>query len=66
MWENSLYVSPAKYRQQLGAAAKNKYVNRIQQKVQAELNRPQEAYKLKPMEDIFKGKSLEKAYELTK
>lgn len=35
-------------------SAKNKYVNRLQQKVHAEATKPEESYKLTPYDDIFK------------
>lgn len=54
IWENPTYVSPAKYRQQFRLKAKNKYLNRVEQKVHAELTKPEESYKLTPYEDIFK------------
>ncbi|KAG5897476.1 hypothetical protein JTB14_031102 [Gonioctena quinquepunctata] len=61
LWENPLYVSPAKYHLQVRLAAKNKYVNRVEQKMHAEATRPKDAYKLTPLEDIFKGDPLETA-----
>lgn len=35
-------------------SAKNKYVNRLQQKAHAEATKPEESYKLTPYDDIFK------------
>lgn len=66
MWENPSYMSPAKYRQQLRISAKNKYVNRMQQKAHAEATRPTDSYKLTPLDDIFKGDPLKKALDLGK
>ncbi|XP_050304473.1 ribosome biogenesis protein BRX1 homolog [Anthonomus grandis grandis] len=55
LWENPHYMSPARYRQQVRLEAKNKYVNRIQQKATAEATRPGgDAYELTPLDDIFK------------
>nr|AEE62983.1 unknown [Dendroctonus ponderosae] len=67
LWENSHYVSPARYRQQVRLDAKSKYVNRVQQKAHAEATRPGGAgYKLTPLEDIFRGDNVKKAGELKK
>ncbi|XP_057653300.1 ribosome biogenesis protein BRX1 homolog [Diorhabda carinulata] len=66
LWENSNYVSPAKYRNQIKLSAKNKYVNRIQQKVHAAATRPTDSYKLKPLDDIFQEDVLEKVEEYEK
>lgn len=40
------------------------YTNRKEQKAHKELTRPETSYKLKPLEDLFKGDSLEKVAEL--
>lgn len=56
LWENTKYVSPAKYRQQFHLKNKDKYIQRVHQKVNAELTRPEEVYKLTPYDDIFKEK----------
>ncbi|CAG9829907.1 unnamed protein product [Diabrotica balteata] len=66
LWENASYVSPARYRNQVRVAAKNKYVNRIQQKVHAEATRPTESYRMRPLDDIFQGNPLDKAQEYKK
>jgi len=67
LWENSHYMSPAKYRQQVRLQAKNKYVNRIQQKATAEATRPRgDSYQLTPLDDIFKSDPIKKAYALGK
>ncbi|XP_028137614.2 ribosome biogenesis protein BRX1 homolog [Diabrotica virgifera virgifera] len=66
LWENASYMSPARYRNQVRIAAKNKYVNRIQQKVHAEATRPTESYKMRPLDDIFQGNPLDKAQEYKK
>lgn len=57
LWENPNYVSPAKYRQQFRLQNRNKYVQRVQQKVNAELTKPEETYKLTPYDDLFKEKN---------
>lgn len=40
------------------------YTNRKEQKAHKELTRPETSYKLKPLEDLFKGDPLEKVAEL--
>ncbi|XP_011501837.1 PREDICTED: ribosome biogenesis protein BRX1 homolog, partial [Ceratosolen solmsi marchali] len=64
LWDNPHYISPAKYRQSLAKMAGGKYLNRIEQKVSAQLNKPKESYALDPMDDIFKGDILQVAKEL--
>ncbi|CAG9819413.1 unnamed protein product [Phaedon cochleariae] len=64
LWSNPSYVSPAKYQLQVRLAAKNKYVNRIEQKAHAEITRPKDSYKLTPLEEVFKGDPLEVALNL--
>ncbi|KAJ8976194.1 hypothetical protein NQ317_002243 [Molorchus minor] len=54
LWENPNYVSPSKYRLQIRLGAKNKYLDRVQQKIRHEATRVKEPYKLTPLEDIFK------------
>ncbi|XP_066145291.1 ribosome biogenesis protein BRX1 homolog isoform X2 [Euwallacea fornicatus] len=67
LWENSHYMSPSKYRQQIQLEAKHKYVNRVQQKATMEATRPGgDSYKLTPLEDIYKTTSIKKAHELLK
>lgn len=63
LWENPDYVSPSKHRQMLRKAAKDKYVHRLEQKVNYEGTRPKTTYKLKALDDIFVGDPLEKAAE---
>ncbi|KAH8286881.1 hypothetical protein KR018_004105 [Drosophila ironensis] len=53
IWENPDYVSPAKQRQVLKKAAKDRYVNRVEQKVQHEATRPMQAYSGGDNEEIF-------------
>lgn len=55
LWENPNYISPAKHRQQMRLGAKYKYINRVQQKINAEISKPKESYKLDKYEDIFKS-----------
>ncbi|CAG9761079.1 unnamed protein product [Ceutorhynchus assimilis] len=65
LWENPHYMSPARYRQQVRLEAKNKYVNRVQQKANFEATKPEgDSYKLKPLDDIFKENPVKKAYDL--
>ncbi|KAK2583580.1 hypothetical protein KPH14_009524 [Odynerus spinipes] len=64
LWDNPLYVSPAKYRQLLNKKAAGKYVNRLEQKMTQQTNKPKESYALNPVDEIFKGDPIEKAAEL--
>ncbi|KAJ3649336.1 hypothetical protein Zmor_021086 [Zophobas morio] len=64
LWENPFYVSPAKYRQQIRLAAKNKYLNRVQQKAHASTANSGDGYKMTPLDDIFQGDPLKKAQEI--
>ncbi|RZB39377.1 ribosome biogenesis protein BRX1 -like [Asbolus verrucosus] len=66
LWENPSYISPAKYRQQIRLSAKNKYLNRLQQKAHASANNSGDGYKLTPLDDIFEGDPLKKAHEIEK
>ncbi|XP_075164534.1 ribosome biogenesis protein BRX1 homolog [Haematobia irritans] len=56
LWENPDYVSPAKQRQILKKAAKDRYVNRIEQKVHYEATLPTKAYEGVEYDDIFEDK----------
>jgi len=53
IWENPDYVSPAKQRQMLKKAAKDKYVNRVEQKVKHEATRPVRAYDGVDNDELF-------------
>ncbi|XP_037811718.1 ribosome biogenesis protein BRX1 homolog [Lucilia sericata] len=53
LWENPDYVSPAKQRQMLKKAAKERYVNRIEQKVHHEATLPKNAYEGIEYDEIF-------------
>ncbi|XP_015171032.1 PREDICTED: ribosome biogenesis protein BRX1 homolog, partial [Polistes dominula] len=64
LWDNPLYVSPAKFRQLISKRAGNKYVDRLEQKMVEKANKPKESYDLNPLDEIFKGDPLEKALEL--
>ncbi|CAD7003890.1 ribosome biogenesis protein BRX1 homolog [Ceratitis capitata] len=55
IWENPNYVSPSRQRQMLKKAAKERYVNRVEQKVQQEVNRPTEAYEGLEYEELFEN-----------
>ncbi|EDW85356.1 uncharacterized protein Dwil_GK10567 [Drosophila willistoni] len=66
IWENADYVSPSKQRQTLKKAAKDKYVNRVEQKVHQEASRPIMAYEGAENEELFDDKdSIETARLLT-
>lgn len=63
LWENPEYVSPSKHRQMLKKAAKDRYVNRLEQKVTYEGTRMKRSYALNEFDEIFRGDPLEKAAE---
>ncbi|KAG7212616.1 hypothetical protein KM043_012906 [Ampulex compressa] len=63
LWDNPQYISPAKYRQSLSKKAAGKYINRVEQKMASEANKPKESYALNPMDEIFKGDTIERAAE---
>lgn len=65
LWENPDYVSPSKYRQQLKKKAKDRYVNRMEQKVNFEATKPDTTYKFNELDDVFKGDEMERAIKLT-
>nr|CAD7194145.1 unnamed protein product [Timema douglasi] len=64
LWDNSFYVSPAKYRQQLTKTSAGKYINRLQQKVAYQESKPEHSYNLNPLDEIFTGDALQKAQEI--
>ncbi|XP_072760543.1 ribosome biogenesis protein BRX1 homolog [Anoplolepis gracilipes] len=65
LWENPHYISPTKYRQLLTKKVANKYINRMEQKMVRNANKPDESYALNnPTDEIFKGDLLEKAKEV--
>lgn len=64
LWENPEYVSPSKYRQMLKKKAKDRYVNRIEQKVNYELTKPKTSYSLNETDELFEGNEMEKAAEI--
>ncbi|XP_017882545.1 ribosome biogenesis protein BRX1 homolog [Ceratina calcarata] len=64
LWDNPTYISPAKFRQSLNKKAAGKYINKVEQKMAQEINKPKESYALNPLDEIFKGDPLEKALEL--
>ncbi|XP_076640434.1 ribosome biogenesis protein BRX1 homolog [Colletes latitarsis] len=66
LWNNPTYISPSKFRQSINKKAVGKYINKVEQKVLQEINKPKESYSLNPMDEIFKGDPLEKAIELQK
>lgn len=61
LWENPNYVSPSKYRQMLKKKAKDRYVNRVEQKVNYALTKPKHSYALDDTEEVFEGDTIEKA-----
>lgn len=65
IWENDDYISPARHRQQLKKAAKDKYLNRVEKKATYEATRPKHTYNLNDMDEIFEGDTIEKAKELS-
>lgn len=64
LWDNPNYISPAKLRQSIQMKAASKYINKVEQKMAQEVNKPKESYSLNPMDEIFKGDPVEKALEL--
>lgn len=66
LWENPDYVSPSKHRQMLRKAAKDRYVNRLEQKTMYEATRPKTTFIFNEFNDIFHGDSEEKATEFLK
>lgn len=61
LWENPEYVSPSKYRQMVKKQAKDRYVNRLEQKVNYDATRPEVSNKLNDLDDIFQGDVMEQA-----
>ncbi|XP_063989131.1 ribosome biogenesis protein BRX1 homolog [Diachasmimorpha longicaudata] len=55
LWDNSFYISPAKFRQAGNKKAGAKYINRIEQNMAQKANKPEVSYSLNPLDDIFKG-----------
>lgn len=54
------------FRQSISKKAGGKYINRIEQKLAAQVNKPEQSYALNPMDEIFQGDILSKAKELEK
>ncbi|KAG8225302.1 hypothetical protein J437_LFUL001916 [Ladona fulva] len=53
LWEAPNFVTPAKIRQQIRLSSSNKYISRVQQKLEQEETKPKVSYKLKPLDDMF-------------
>uniref|UniRef100_A0A1A9UTQ7 Ribosome biogenesis protein BRX1 homolog n=1 Tax=Glossina austeni TaxID=7395 RepID=A0A1A9UTQ7_GLOAU len=66
LWENPDYVSPAKQRQILKKAVKERYVNRVEQKVHHEATLPKNAYENGAYDEIFEDNDLIEAAKLLK
>lgn len=64
LWDNPSYISPAKFRQSITKKAAGKYMNRIEQKMALQANKPKESYAINPIDEIFQGDPLEKAIEI--
>ncbi|EDS33596.1 brix domain-containing protein 2 [Culex quinquefasciatus] len=64
IWENPNYQSPAKHRQLLRKSAKDKYLNKQQQKVDQEVNAPKVTHDFDPHAEVFQGDEQSKAKEL--
>lgn len=64
IWENPNYQSPAKHRQLIRKAAKDKYLNKQQQKVEQEVNAPEVTHDFDPYAEVFQGDEETKAKEL--
>ncbi|XP_015586783.1 ribosome biogenesis protein BRX1 homolog [Cephus cinctus] len=54
LWDNPNYISPAKYRQSISKRAAGKYLNRVEQKLALQANKPEKSYALNPLDEIFK------------
>lgn len=52
------------YRQSLSKKAAGKYMNRIEQKMAQEANKPDQSYALNPTDEIFKSDLMKKALEV--
>lgn len=64
LWQNSSYVSPTRQRQEIKKAMKDRYVNRMEQKVLKESNPVKNAYKFNENDDIFEtSDAIKKAKE---
>ncbi|XP_055530345.1 ribosome biogenesis protein BRX1 homolog [Wyeomyia smithii] len=66
IWENPTYQSPAKHRQLLRKAAKDKYLNKQKQKIDQVVNAPKQTHDFDPHADVFQGDLRKKAQELVK
>ncbi|XP_058462817.1 ribosome biogenesis protein BRX1 homolog [Malaya genurostris] len=55
IWENPTYQSPAKHRQLLRKAAKDKYLNKQKQKIDQHLNAPKNTHDFDPLAEVFQG-----------
>lgn len=64
LWENPDYVSPSKYRQMLKKKAKDRYVNKLEQKVNYALTKPKTSYALNDTDDMFGEDEMAKATEI--
>lgn len=64
IWENADYQSPAKHRQLLRKAAKDKYLNKQKQKIDHEVNAPKVTHDFDKYAEVFQGDEEEKAKEL--
>lgn len=64
IWENVNYQSPAKHRQLIRKAAKDKYLNKQKQKVDHEMKTPKVTHDFDKFADVFQGNEEEKAKEL--
>lgn len=65
IWDNPDYISPARYRQTLKKAAKDKYLNRMDNKATYEATRPKTSYVFNELDEVFEGDAIEKAMELS-
>jgi len=64
IWENPDYVSPAKYRQIIKKKAKDRYVDRIEQKANYEATKPKVSYNIDDMNEVFDENEEETAQKL--
>lgn len=57
IWENPEYVSPSRQRQMLKKVAKDKYISRIEQKVNQEATEPEHAYEGIEYDELFEDEA---------
>ncbi|XP_058831325.1 ribosome biogenesis protein BRX1 homolog [Topomyia yanbarensis] len=64
IWENPMYQSPAKHRQLLRKAAKDKYLNKQKQKIDQQINAPKNTHDFDPFAEVFQEDVNKKAKQI--